>query len=102
VIVRTVNMDDRCRVLAAAAALILLLGGCSPAGRRDVLAVGTCVVSDGDGTTPVACGEAHTHKVIAIAARPEGCPSETDMFAQPADPDDGTTTECFRRDATAK
>jgi hypothetical protein len=95
-------MDDRWRVLAAAAALILLLGGCWPAGQRDVLAVGTCVVSDENGTTPVACGEAHTHKVIAVAARPEECPRETDMFAQPADPDDGTTTECFQTDATTK
>jgi hypothetical protein len=65
-----------------------------------VLAVGTCVVSDDTATRPVACGEAHTHKVIAIAARPEECPRETDMFSQPADPDHGTATECFQADAT--
>ena len=82
-------MDDRWRALAAAVVLILLLGGCSHPAQPDLLAVGTCVLSDENGTKPVACGEAHTHKVIAIALRPEDCPRETDMFAQPADPDRG-------------
>jgi hypothetical protein len=94
-------MDNRWRALAAAA-LILVLGGCSHPVRPAVLAVGTCVVSDDNGTRPVACGEAHTHKVIAIAARPEACPRETDMFSGPADPHDGTTTECFVKDTTTK
>ena len=95
-------MDDRWRALAAAVGLTLVLGGCSNPVQPAVLAVGTCVVSDDNGTTPVACGEAHTHKVIAIAARPEECPRETDMFSQPADPDQGATTECFQADATTK
>jgi hypothetical protein len=42
--------------------------------------------------TPCLC----LHKVIAIAQRAEECPSETDMFSQPADPDDGLTTTCFQ------
>jgi hypothetical protein len=95
------NTDDRWRALTAAA-LILVLGGCSHPTQRDVLAIGTCVVSDDNGTRPVACDQAHTHKVIAVAARPEECPRDTDMYSQPADPDDGTTTECFRADATRR
>jgi len=95
-------MVHRLNALAAVVVLALSLGGCQHVVQRDVLAVGTCVVSDDRGTTPVACGEAHTHKVIAIAPRPEDCPRETDMFAQPADPGQGTTTECFQKDAAAK
>ncbi len=95
-------MDHRWKALAAGVALSLSIGGCWHAGQRDVLAVGTCVVSDEKGTTPVACNEVHTHKVIAIAPRPEDCPSETDMFAQPADPDQGATTECFQMDVAAR
>jgi hypothetical protein len=53
-------------------------------------------VSEGGGTAVVACTEPHTHKVIAIAQRAEECPTETDMFSQPADPDDGLTTTCFQ------
>ena len=93
-------MDHRCRALAAT--LILILGGCSNGAQPDVLAVGTCVVSDDSGTKPVDCGQAHTHKLIAIAARPEECPPETDLFATPADPDDGTTTECFQMDTATR
>lgn len=95
-------MNHRWKALAAAALLALPLGGCQHVGQRDLLAVGTCVVEDDKGRTPVACGEAHTHKVIAIAARPEDCPRETDMFAQPADPSQGTTTECFQKDVATK
>ena len=95
-------MNHRWKALAAVVVLALPLGGCQHVSQRDVLAVGTCVVSDDKGTTPVACGEAHTHKVIAVAPRPEDCPRETDMFASPADPDQGTITECFQKDAAAK
>ena len=95
-------MGHRRWALAGVAALALLLGGCERLAQRDLLAVGTCVVQDDQGTTPVACGEAHTHKVIAIAPRPEDCPRETDMFAQPADPAQGTITECFRTDAATR
>lgn len=93
-------MGHRWRALTAA--LILALGGCSHPAQPDVFAVGTCVVSNGNGTKPVACDEAHTHKLIALAARPEECPRETDMFASPADPDDGTTTQCFQIDTATK
>jgi len=94
-------MDDRWSALVAAA-LILALGGCSHPVQPAVLAVGTCVVSDDSGTKPVACGEAHTHKLVAIAARPEECPPETDLFSQPADPDAGTTTQCFKVNTAAR
>jgi hypothetical protein len=90
------------RTLTAAVMVSLLLAGCGHVGHRDLLAVGTCVISDDKGTTPVACSEAHTHKLIAIAPKPEDCPTETDMAAQPADPDRGTTTECFRSDTAPK
>jgi hypothetical protein len=85
------------RVPAAAVMLILALGGCWHA-PRVLLPVGTCVVDDEKGMRPVACGEAHTHKVIAIAPRPEDCPGETSVYSSPADPDEGTITECFRGD----
>jgi hypothetical protein len=95
-------MNHRWKALAAAVVLALPLGGCQHVGQRDLLAVGTCVVENDKGTTPVACGEAHTHKVIAIAPTPEDCPRETDMFASPADPDQATITECFQKDAATK
>ena len=91
-------MDHRWMPLVAAALLGLLPGGCRLVGQPEVLAVGTCVVSDEQGTRPVPCGQPHTHKVVAVAPRPEDCPSETVMFSSPADPDLGTTTECFRVD----
>jgi hypothetical protein len=53
---------------------------------------------DGLGTTAVPCSDPHTHRVIAIAASAEACPSETVMFSQPADPDDGAMTTCFQSD----
>lgn len=89
-------------VVVAAVAVSLAIGGCQPFAKRGLLAVGTCVVVDDHGTTPVACSEAHTHTVIAIAAKPEDCPHETDMFAMPADPHDGTTTECFQKVAPVR
>jgi hypothetical protein len=95
-------VDHRWKALAAVVVLAFPLGGCQHAARRELLAVGTCVVEDDTGTIAVACGEAHTHKVIAIAPRPEDCPRDTVMFAQPADPDLGTTTECFQTDAATK
>ena len=95
-------MDHRWKALAAGIALSLSIGGCWHAGQRDVLAVGTCVVSDEKGTTPVACNEVHTHKVIAIAPRPEDLP-ERDGHVRPArGPDQGATTECFQTDVAAK
>ena len=79
--------------------LVLLLSGCRGVGQQDSWTVGTCVqVNEAGGTTAVACTEPHTHKVIAIAQRAEECPIETDMFSQPADPDDGLTTTCFQSD----
>jgi hypothetical protein len=94
-------MKNLWRVLAAAVMLSLALGGCWHA-QRVLLPVGTCVVSNEKATTPVACDEAHTHKVIAIAPRPEDCPRETSMYSTPADPDEGTITECFRGDTATK
>lgn len=88
--------------MLAVAVLFLVLGGCSNPGQREVIAVGTCVVVDDSGTRPVACDAAHTHKLIAVAARPEACPPETDMSSQPADPADGMTTQCFQANTTAK
>jgi hypothetical protein len=92
-------MNHRWNVIPAAIVLVLLLGGCRGAAQPDSWPVGTCVqVEEAGGTTAVACTETHTHKVIAIAQRAEECPSETDMFSQPADPDDGLTTTCFQSD----
>ena len=96
-------MRDRWNVVTRAIVLVLLLGGCRGAVQQDSWPVGTCVqVSEGGGTTAVGCTERHTHRVIAIAQRPEECPSETDMFSQPADPDDGRTTTCFRSDTATE
>lgn len=91
-------MSHRWNVVTAAIVLMLLLGGCRGVAQQDSWPVGTCVQVKGGGTTAVACTEPHTHKVIAIAQRAEECPSETDMFSQPADPDDGLTTTCFQSD----
>ena len=92
-------MNHRLSVIAAAIVLALPLGGCRVGvAQQDSLPVGTCVRVDGRGTTAVPCSDPHTHKVIAIAAGAEACPSETDMFSQPADPDDGGMTTCFRSD----
>ena len=98
-------MDDRWRVVVAAAIVLALpLGGCRDIGQRDVWPVGTCVrVSDEGSTAPVSCAEPHTHRVIAIVAgEGEACPGDTDMYAQPADPDDGLMTACFQADAAAE
>lgn len=96
-------MEDRWRVVVAAAlVLAMTLGGCKTIGQQDLLPVGTCVRVSDEGTATVSCAEPHTHKVIAIAGEGEACPMDTDMFAQPADPDDGLMTTCFRADAAAE
>ena len=96
-------MSHRWSVVARAIVLVLLLAGCRVGAPQDSLSVGACVqVNEGGGTTAVACSEPHTHKVIAIAQRAEECPSETDMFSQPADPDDGLTTTCFQSDTATE
>ena len=90
-------MEDRRRVVAAAIVLAMTLGGCKDSGQQDLLPVGTCVrVSDKGAVVTVSCAEPHTHKVIAIAGQAEACPIDTDMYAQPADPDDGLMTTCFQ------
>jgi hypothetical protein len=96
-------MNHRWNVITRAIVLLMLLGGCRAASQEDSLPVGTCVqATEGGGTTAVACTERHTHKVIAIARRAEECPRETDMFSQPADPDDGLTTTCFQSDTASE
>jgi hypothetical protein len=96
-------MNHRWSVMAAAIVLALPLGGCRGVVERDSWSVGMCAQVAGDGhTTAVACTDPHTHKVIAIADTAEECPRKTDMFSQPADPDDGTTTTCFQSDTAAK
>lgn len=87
-------MSSRWKAVAAAT-LLLTLGGCGHRVPPDTLAVGTCIVSDDQGDRPVPCDGPHTHRVIAVALRPENCPRETVMFSSPADPDLGTTTTCF-------
>jgi hypothetical protein len=90
-------------VIAAAIALGLSLGACRGAAVPDLLPIGTCVqVAEGGSTTAVPCSDPHTHMVIAIAASAEGCPIETDMFSQTADPDDGARTACFKADPLAE
>jgi hypothetical protein len=91
-------MNDRLGVIAAAFVLALPLGGCRGVAQQHSWPVGTCARVDGRGTTAVPCSDPHTHRVIAIVASAEACPSATDMFAQPADPDDGGMTTCFRSD----
>ena len=96
-------MSHRWNVVTRAIVLVLLLGGCRAGAQQDSLSVGTCVrVDEGRGTTTVPCTEPHTHKVIAIAQRAEECPSETDMFSQPADPEEGLTTTCFQSDTATE
>ncbi len=95
-------MSHRLSVVTRAIVLVLLLGGCRGGIQQESLSVGTCVQVDEVGTTVVACTDPHTHKVIAIAQRAEECPSETDMFSQPADPDEGLTTTCFQSDTAAE
>ena len=89
-------MRHRWTGITQAIVLVLLLCGCRGAAQQDQWTVGTCARVDEGGTTTVACTEPHTHKVIAVAQRAEECPRETDMFSQPADPDDGRTTTCFQ------
>ena len=89
--------------IASAIVLVLLVVGCRGAARPDPWTVGMCAqVNEDGGTTAVACTEPHTHKVIAIAPRAEECPIKTDMYSQPADPDDGLTTTCFQSDTATK
>ncbi len=96
-------MEHRWRVgVAAAIVLAMTLGGCKDRGQRDLLPVGTCVRVSDAGTATVSCAEPHTHRVIAIAGEAEACPRDTDMYAQPADPDDGLMTTCFQADAGAE
>ena len=96
-------MSHRWSVVTRAIVLVLLLGGCRGGAQQDSWPVGTCVqVDEGGGTTAVPCSEPHTHKVIAIAQRAEECPRDTDMFSQPADPDEGLTTTCFQSDTATE
>ena len=91
-------MNQRWNAVTAAVLLVLLLVGCRGGSPQDPLPVGTCVLVNDRGTTVVPCTEPHSHKVIAIAQRAEECPPTTDMYSQPADPDDGLTTTCFQSD----
>ena len=93
--IRGSTMNSRWKAVAAAT-LLLTVGGCAHRVPPDTLAVGTCILSDDQGHRSVPCDKPHTHKVIAIVPRAEECPSTTDMFATPADPDDGLTTTCFQ------
>jgi uncharacterized lipoprotein NlpE involved in copper resistance len=95
-------MNHRPSVITALIVLALPLGGCRAVAEQDSWSVGTCVrVVEGGGTTAVACTDPHTHKVIAVADSAEGCPPETDMLSQPADPDDGGMTTCFQSDTAS-
>jgi hypothetical protein len=97
-------MDDRWRFVAATAIVLALpIGGCQPAGRPDLLPVGTCVRASDRGETVVPCIEPHTHRVTAIVAGDgDACPRDTVMYASPADPDDGQWTICYQADAAAE
>jgi hypothetical protein len=96
-------MRHRWSGITQAIVLVFLLSGCRGAAQQDSWTVGMCAqVNEDGGTTAVACTEPHTHKVIAVAQRAEECPSETDMFSQPADPDDGLTTTCFQSDTATE
>ena len=97
-------MEDRWRVVIAAAIVLALpLGGCRGIGQGTSWPVGTCVRESDEGTAAVPCAEPHTHRVIAIVAGDgSACPGDTDMYATPADPDDGLMTTCFRADAAAE
>lgn len=89
-------------MVAAAIVLAMSLGGCKGSGQQDVLPVGTCVRVSDAGTATVPCAEPHTHRVIANAGEAEACPRDTDMYAQPADPDDGLITTCFQIDVATE
>jgi hypothetical protein len=93
---RGVDMNQRWAVVRAATVLAVLFAGCRAVVPQEALPVGTCVLVHDQGTTVVPCSEPHSHKVIAIAPRAEACPTGTDMYSQPADPDDGLTTTCFQ------
>ena len=95
-------MSHRWSVVTRAILLVLLVAGCRGGAQQESLSVGTCVHVNEAGTTVVPCTDPHTHKVIAIAQRAEACPSETDMFSQPADPDEGLTTTCFQSDTATE
>ncbi len=90
-------MERRRLVVAAAILLELPLAGChgpfDPA--RDFLPVGTCVRASDGGEVVVSCAEPHTHKVVAIVPRAEACPPGMVLYAQPADPHDGSVTACY-------
>jgi hypothetical protein len=96
---RGMHMDDRWRiVIAAAVVLALPVGGCRDGRRWEPWPVGTCVrESDDGGSAVVSCAEPHTHKVTAIVAGDgDACPGNTVMYSTPADPDDGVMTTCFQ------
>ena len=98
-------MDDRWRVVVAAAiVLALALGGCKAFRQPDVpLPVGTCVRESDAGSAVVPCAEPHTHKVSAnVPGDGAACPRDTVMYSSPADPDDGAMTTCFQRDPSAR
>ena len=95
-------MNHRWSVVTAAIVLVLQLVGCRGVAPQDSWPVGTCVLVNDRGTTAVPCNEPHSHKVIAIAQRAEECPFGTDMYSQPADPDDGLTTTCFQSDTATE
>lgn len=96
-------MNHHPNVVPAALLLALALGGCRGIAEPEQWVVATCVrVTEGGGPTAVACAVPHTHKVIAIAASAEACPTETDLYSQPADPGDGSVTICFQADTAAR
>ena len=98
-------MDDRWRMVAAAALVLALpLGGCRAFRQPyEQLPVGTCVRESDAGSVVVPCAEPHTHKVSAVVAGDgEACPTDTVMYASPADPDDGLMTTCFQADPPAR
>ena len=96
-------MSHRRSGITQAIVLASLLVGCRGAAQVESWAVGMCAqVGEAGGTAAVACTEPHTHKVIAIAPRAEECPIETDLYASPADPDDGLTPTCFQSDMTTR
>ena len=89
---------ERWRFLVVAAIVLALpLAGCHRAfdPARDFPPVGTCVRVSDRGEAVVSCTEPHTHRVVAIAPRAEACPPETTIYAQPADPHDGSVTACY-------
>ena len=95
-------MRHRWSGISQALVLVLLLCGCRGGAQQDSWTIEMCALVNEGGTTAVACTEPHTHKVIAIAQRAEECPSETNIFSQPADPDEGLTTTCFQSDTATR